>query len=156
MWHPVYAALLCLNTQITVLMVVPHSTDPFATALVFATECAALFNLWLMDLTLQSFLHDVYVCLLLYSLFSTKCNLLQQFARYLSILQIATRQIYGSCLFMWENTSRSLEVDMILVFVVMLGLRSPPLRLPAWCCAAMAVAAHQVTDLPSAHYVLDH
>jgi len=123
-----------------------YEYESFLYTLITSTQFLCVINLFFLNKRFQQFLHDIFVYTLTYGLLSSNIFFTKVFSMTMAGTMLATRFYYKRCIFLFWNTNRNCDYDVI-VFCMMCvcGLRSQSLLYEKEC-ALVSFISHFLCD----------
>ena len=114
--------------------------------IIFLTQLFCCMNLYFLHKGVQQFLHDCFVYVLVYGLMTTNNLFTKVFSCCVSTAMVSTRFYYKSCIFLWWNTNRNPDYDMIVMLMTLICLLRSRALIPNWLCFIVGVVSHFLED----------
>ena len=121
-----FSILLLLSIPISLFgLKVNYEYEAFLYSLIVSTQFLCGLNLFLLNKRFQQVLHDVFVYVLTYGLLSSNIYFTKLFSMIMAGTMLATRFYYKRCIFLYWNTNRNCDYDVIvLCMMIVCALRS--------------------------------
>lgn len=142
-----FTLLLLISIPMTIVSAIyDNMCDKEHYALIGLTQVLCVMNCVLEHKEFQLILHDIFVYVILYALLVTNCHGLKIFGTIIASAMVFTRLLFGRCIFLWWNTCRNIDYDILVsVMIVINILRESPV-LNMYICISAAMFSHFLRD----------
>ncbi len=114
--------------------------------LILSTQFLCVINLLIMDKRLQQLLHDSFVYVLTYGLLCSNNSYTKIFSAVMSLQMLMTRFYYKRCIFLFWNTTRNCDYDLVILLMVLSCLIRSDSLLGNNQCIIISVVSHFLPD----------
>ncbi len=114
--------------------------------LILSTQFLCVLNLFILNKRLQQFLHDSFVYVLTYGLLCSNNSYTKIYSVVMSSQMLMTRFYYKRCIFLFWNTTRNCDYDLVVFFMIFTCLMRSDSILGNKQCMFIGIASHILLD----------
>lgn len=146
-YEAMFSTLLILSIPISLFgLTVNYEYEPFLYTLIVSTQFLCCLNLFVLNKRFQQILHDIFVYVLTYGLLSSNVYFTKNFSMIMAGAMLATRFYCKRCIFLYWNTDRNCDYDVIVFFMMIVcALRTQSLLYKKEC-VAVSLFSHLLCD----------
>ena len=117
-------------------------------------QLICILNLIIADPRPQSSLHDAFVYVIVYGLLCSTNVYTQHLVSCIAFAMVSTRIAYNRCIFLWWNTERNIDYDVIVSIMTLVCLMRSESLIRHWLCWVIGFASHFFSDVSSNSVIL--